>query len=343
VARALASEAIFLAMEGGAKNQRRAAALIGRAVQIAERIDHLHAVAWTVGAEAAAALYESRFRDAVELSDRAVALFRDTGTDIVWELGSIVCWFQLPALWFLGRVDEIARVIPAYLKEAEDKGALYNLTSLRTLMVPRVLFVQDRPAEARRESAAALARWTSRHGWTAQHCCDLYTRTQAALYQGDGAAAQEEIARSAEALDRSMLLRMESVRIDATYLRGAASVAAAGRGPSGARLLKAAERDARTLAGAEQPYAQAFARALSAAVAREQGRIDRAVNLYAEAARAFEALDMSLHAAVMRYRQGQTALGDQGRALVYQADAWMREQGVVRPDRMAAMLAPLRS
>src|SRR5262249_5592981 len=152
-----------------------------------------------------------------------------------------------------------------------------NLTSLRTLMVPRVLFAQDRPVEARRESAAAIARWSPRHGWTSQHCCHLYTRTHASLYMGDGAGAPEEIERGVLDLGRSRLLRVECVRIDATYLRGAVAVAAAPPGAEGARLLKAAERDAKALAREERPYAHAFSHALAASVAAARGKLDRAV------------------------------------------------------------------
>ena len=72
-------------------------------------------------------------------------------------------------------------------------------------------------------------------------------------------------------------LGVESVRIDATYLRGSAAVAAAPAGSAGASLLKAAERDARALAKEPRPYARAFSRALSAAVALERGRLDRAL------------------------------------------------------------------
>jgi hypothetical protein len=342
IARALAAESIFAALEGGRAGRERAARLVTQAVEIAERIDDLHAVAWTVGAQATIAFYEHRFRDAVELSDRALALFRDTRADIVWELGSLVCWVLLPSLWFLGRVDEIARWLPAYLKDVEDVGSLYNITSLRTLMVPHLLLAQDRPLEARRESSTALSHWSHRHGWTTQHCCDLYARTRAALYVGDGPGAREEMDRSARDLERSFLLRVEAVRIDVAYLRGSTAVAAAPPGAEGARLLKAAERDARALAREERPYAHAFAAALAAAVALGRGQPERAATLYAEAARGFEALEMGLHAAVMRWRHGGIILGDEGRALLEGADAWLREAGVSRPDRMAAMLAPLR-
>jgi eukaryotic-like serine/threonine-protein kinase len=342
IARALASQAIFASMEGSTAGRRRAARLVERSAEIAARIHHAHAVAWAEGARAGTAFYEHRFRDAAALSDSAVSLFRSAHGDNVWELGSIIGWFLLPALWFLGSIDEIGRRLPAYLKEAEDLGALYNLTSLRTLMVPRLLLAQNRPVEARRESQLALSRWSQAHGWHAQHCCDMYTRAHAALYMGDGPGAYDEVERSARPLERSFLLRVESVRIDCVYLRGSAAVAAAPRGSEGGALLKIADRAARALGREERPYARAFGRALAAAVALERGRLEPAAALYAEAASDFDALEMRLHAAAMRWRRAGIVLGDEGRVLFEAADRWMREQGVARPDRMVAMLAPLR-
>ena len=50
--------------------------------------------------------------------------------------------------------------------------------------------------------------------------------------------------------------------------------------------------------------------------------------------------DMWLHAAVARRRRGQLLGGDEGRALIADADAWMAGEGVKNPERMCAALAP---
>ncbi len=52
------------------------------------------------------------------------------------------------------------------------------------------------------------------------------------------------------------------------------------------------------------------------------------------------AADMALHAACARRRQGEVLGGEAGRGLVARADAWMTEQKIRNPERMAAMLAP---
>jgi hypothetical protein len=43
---------------------------------------------------------------------------------------------------------------------------------------------------------------------------------------------------------------------------------------------------------------------------------------------------------VTRIRRGQLRGGAEGASEVAAAEAWMRSEGIVRPDRFAAMLAP---
>jgi hypothetical protein len=47
-----------------------------------------------------------------------------------------------------------------------------------------------------------------------------------------------------------------------------------------------------------------------------------------------------LFAAASRRQLGRLLGGDEGRALIDRADAWMSSQSIRRPDRMAACLAP---
>ena len=66
----------------------------------------------------------------------------------------------------------------------------------------------------------------------------------------------------------------------------------------------------------------------------------RAERLLADAVERFESADMGLFAASARHHLGQLRGGDDGRALIEQADAWMLTQSIVNPSRMASCLVP---
>jgi hypothetical protein len=88
------------------------------------------------------------------------------------------------------------------------------------------------------------------------------------------------------------------------------------------------------------PRASAHARSIRAALAAARGDRAAAAELLALAAARFDALDMALHAAALRYRLGRLVGGDRGRELTAGAIGWMEGQGILRPDRMAATFAP---
>jgi hypothetical protein len=79
---------------------------------------------------------------------------------------------------------------------------------------------------------------------------------------------------------------------------------------------------------------------IHAGIASIRGETRRALELFASAEKGCQVGDMQLHAAAARRRRGQLLGGEEGRVLVEAADAWMGQQGIVAPERMAAMLAP---
>ena len=70
------------------------------------------------------------------------------------------------------------------------------------------------------------------------------------------------------------------------------------------------------------------------------GELEAPVSLYPAAESAFERADMWLHAKSAQRRRGQLLGADEGQRLIADADTWMRQEKIVRPDRMAGMLAP---
>jgi len=62
-------------------------------------------------------------------------------------------------------------------------------------------------------------------------------------------------------------------------------------------------------------------------------RIGRAVDRFAEYGSAF-------YLAIARRKKGELLGGDEGRALIAQADEWMAGEGIVNPARLASAFVP---
>jgi hypothetical protein len=177
-----------------------------------------------------------------------------------------------------------------------------------------------------------MRRWQS--GFSSQHYFELLARAHVDLYRGDGGSAWRRVEATWPALRASLLLRLQGLRVELRHLRARAALAAAARDPA---LVDEAEREGRRIAGEDQPWAAPFAVSIRAGVAAARGRGVEAAALFEEAARAFDGLEMALHAGASRRRAGGLRdAEDQVRA----ADEEMRARGVVAPERMARLFAP---
>ncbi len=318
IARALAWEAILSALEG-AEGAKRAEDLSARAEALAQRIAHPHALAWAIAAAAVWHFCEGRWRLAHGLCDYGTALFREQCADIAWEVGSLAVWWNLPALFHLGEVGELARRAEAVAQEAEARGDRYALTSLRTFVQPLVHLAADRPDDARRDAAGAIAGW-SVGGWHMQHWSDLLAQCQADLYTGEARRALDRLARHWSSVQGAQQHRNRIVRVLGWDLRARCALAAGQPG--------LAAEDARRLAREGSPWADALAGALRAGLRADAVGFDRA-------AAGFDGLEMRLHAEAARARarelRGEEAT-EPLRALA--------ALGIADPRRFARLLVP---
>ncbi len=142
-------------------------------------------------------------------------------------------------------------------------------------------------------------------------------------------------------LSRSLLMRVQFIRVAMLGLRArCALAAAAGAGAAGGRTLRVAARDAARLGRERLPWADAQARTVRAGLAAVRGRPVEAAGHLREAAGGFRACDMALCAAAADLRLGALLGGPDGDALADRAGAWMASQAVRRPDRVADLFAP---
>lgn len=286
--------------------------------------------------EGIAAYAAGRWREGAEGCEKAEAYFKEKVAGGFSEI-LMAQRYGLPCRYYLGDFDVLCRRVPELVAEARERGNVLTQSELATRLHMAWL-ARDDPAGSRRSIDEALA-LRSREDFHLPHYNSFLGRCHADLYEGEGERALARLREEWPRLERSLLMRLRLVAHEAHSLRGRAALAAAAVEPRKDRLKLAARAAARLERGRE-PYARPMAALLRAGLAVLGGEAERGARILGQAARAFEAQEMGLYAAVARRRLGEILGGDEGGRIVAAAGTWMRERKIARPERMAAVLAP---
>jgi serine/threonine protein kinase/tetratricopeptide (TPR) repeat protein len=309
-----------------------------RSHDLARECGFSQAQAWADSGWGTACYVSGRFREAVEHLRKAEAVWRESpGAS---READAVKLFLVNSLAQLGDLRELRTIVPRYLREAVDRGDLYGSVNLRIGYANLRWLAAGAPDEARRDVDEAMASWTNR-GVHIEHFYELLARANIALYRGAPAEAWALSTAGAEAFEKALLLRLQSVRITTLHIRARAAlalaVADASRGPE---LIASAERDARAIRAERMPWAAPLACLLLGACARLRGDAANALALIAEARTGFDQEGMrAFEAASLRAIAGlhrQRADGPEATA----ASQWASANAVAEPDLFFSMLAP---
>jgi hypothetical protein len=226
-------------------------------------------------------------------------------------------------------------------REASERNDDYLASSLAVGLPVLAELASGRSASVRCAAERALASAPAR-SFHIQHLWATVALTFADLYEGDAPRALERMDQAWPALQRSLLVRVQLLRVEMLGLRAHCTLAAAGapglRDPRA--LIKRAERLTARLGRERMAFCDPWARLLRAVLCGFRGDDAGAAGLAVAAASGFDELDMALHAAAARSWLGRW-LGAHAPAEHTRAAArWMASQEVRDPDRLTAVLAP---
>lgn len=337
IALALGWEAVHSSCQGR-PTHRRTTRLSASAEALARRIGNPHAEGMATLSAGAAGYLEGRFLKGLELLNRAESILREQCTGVVWELDTAKI-FGLWALFYLGRIAELRTRSRRVFREAKSRGDRYLEATLGPYVGSMIHLADDDVKGAREVARKTLGRW-SQQGFHIQHLCFYYGDLYTDLYADDAAGAWSRILATAPELKGSLLLRIQHVRVDVFQHAGRCAVAAAVSSHDRSGLLRRAEVQARRLDRERVPWASAMAGLIRAGSVSVRGDLDRAARLLNEAVLKSDASGVALFAASGRRHLGRLLGGDEGRALIEQADSWMTGQSIRDPVRMAATMVP---
>jgi hypothetical protein len=342
VARALAMEGAYVSM-GGNRNRKRSQRLLQAAHALADRVKQPYAIGLATLTSGNAAMLDGRWRDGRGLCAQAEQILRDRSAGVDWEI-LIAQLCGLACTFFLGEVAALSQRQRTLREEAEGRGSRLRAAFLRTGFCSHIAWLAaDQGGRAREELDAGLSGWRQGERFDYLRLWVRGARTDIALYAGEEPGAAEgvgkELRASARALER--FVQMGFIRgIDSRARRRLAMAAQATGGSERSELLRGVDAHADAIVKEKTRWGSPLAFLLRAGAAATRGEHERALPLLESAEAGLSAADMALHAVVCRRRRGELLGGDAGRELVAAADAWMAGQGIRRPERMAAMLAP---
>lgn len=336
VVRGLALEAAVLVNIGQRWTLRRSDALLRRAEALAAGSTDPYDAVVVQTCRATMAWSRGRWIQAADLAQEAVALHRRDCRRYQFEV-PISLSYRVSALVLQGAIKQVKAETLDAIEDAKRRGDFYVTDVFRSGYLAYIALADDDPERAIADSAA-LVDQAPTDRFTSMHWLHFIATVNALVYADRGWEAWALVERQWPMIQATGFLRLCCVGAHLREIRARAALKAACDGPAPralavwtrARLLGVAREDARRIeAAGALSHAAATAASIRAGIAAlERDAARRQAEL--EAARVgFAAAGMRLHQAAAALQLASSAA---------EAAMTMAEEGVRRPDRMAAFL-----
>ena len=313
-------------------NRRDGLRLLEAAERLAHDADDSTANGNIAMVTAASYLYQGKWREAREQSDKAVEYLREECLGMSWQISNMHLASHI-ASFYLGDFRELTKRVPQREQEAKDRGNLYSVCALSAQLGLVAWLAKDDVATAREKVRSTKEQLTS-ESFHLQHLWVLLGECMIDLYEGYGDAAWERFAAARKKLERSFVLQVELFRFMATvHLRAGCALAAA----TTPQRLREAERAAKKIARFPIAGSAPLAALTRASIAAKRSKRALATSLLEDAVRGFREAEMTLFAAAAQRRLGELQADA---ALIATANETLIAHGATNPERATAMLAP---
>ncbi len=317
------------------RHERDVAKVIAHLV---ERDKDAPEVAFARGLAGVGMFLRGRWKGALETIDESYANANVRGQRAGWQGQTQL--YAIYALVFLGHLVELRPRYERMVAEADLRGAAFMSVMLRASHPILLCLANDDLESARRQMNESKAQWV-RSAYSVQDWQIMRSEAEIELYAGDGVKASKRLEQDARALKRSFLLTVQFLRGLTAFTRGRAAIASIDAAPEKrAQRVAEARRAARELERERMTWTAPLAAIVTATAANACADRALAARSLRSAVELAQAADMSLYAAAAQYQLGLLLGGDEGNALVQQADDAMTSEDVRAPARFASMFVP---
>lgn len=329
VLRALGSEASFEAALGGPAHREEAARLLERAQGMLADQSTTYERAWLANTDAVLRWFRCDWEGAIERHHQAEAAFARVPWGTTYERTLSAGW-RLAAAAHLGRLDVLARELPACIADAEVRGDRYGINVFLVGQTNLHWLAMDQPELLRELAERTRPSWPTSGFATVQYH-HLLSTTHADLYEGRYLEAHQRVEEAWPLAQRAGFLRLEWVGLELWFLRGRAALAAALHGHSKAHDILS--RSLQAVRATELPVVGHWASLLEAGEADLAGDNAQWTSALQAAAVSAESHGAAAELASIRLRLGVNTPTDSD---------WFYTHNVQSPKRMAAIWLPQR-
>ena len=328
---ALATEIIYQASQG-AKGTARARVLLDSLRELRSDTEDARLRAFILMAEGAVEYWACNLARADELITEAESVFREETAGTTLELKN-ARMFVIFTLRHRGAWARLRGEHEKYIAQAERTGDRYVLTSMNRYLSS--LWLADDDIDGARRMVSEATWVPPTNVYHVQHWYEMEAHTEIAIYGDTIKSEMETLEPMFQALERSLTVRITTVKAMALGLRGRVALRL-----GGSDGIKRVSQAISKMAKVDNPRARVYGALLEAGRAGLRRDDETAVAKLREAIEAATPLELNLHRTAARYHLGKLLGGDEGKQLVANAEAHMLAETIVNPARFADWFVP---
>ena len=335
LARSLAGYAMMRAVmnQGSSEEQD---ALLAQAWELACGVaDNADLKGWVLGLRAATHFTRGDYSQSLISNRDAQDWLTVNCADTTWRLAELDIAACL-ALVTQTDLCKLQSALDVAARRTRDSGSQFQAACIRALANP-LLLAKDESELALKELEELAKLWPS----SSLSTITTWRRICTLLYRGEALAAWDLMLSEWSGWTRAGYQRVQPWNVALPALKSTVALACiAERGPK-SRYLRRVAADIEWLKRQKVSLAEPSCALLEASLAYLNGDAAASASYYAHAAQGFASLDLPGHEMIARLRQAELIDESQAAPLRERAQAWLRAQGIVRPERWIQMHAPV--
>ncbi len=330
----------FNLIAGSGKKTPRTYKMLQQARDLAEQAKSAQARGVVTYAEGMGHYMLGQWSEAVDAMLRAEEIFRDECAEAPSELRTMQACV-VHCYWELGEWQKLQHRTSRALKEAEERGDLFTMATIRSGLSIQAHCMRDETELGLQKADETIAGWTGTSFDVQRYMYHVQSAFGLA-YLGDVAMAHERVEVAVVKSRSSMLAWVQLMRAGLYQARGLFALARAAKEPANrASLIKRALADAKRLEREGQAWTKAGAAVLRANAEALRGRRAESLSWFDLAIEECDRARMTGRAMAARWAKGAIVGGREGELMIGTARKFLEEQEIVDPARLVRNLAPV--